>query len=358
LWSWPDRADKLYRISLARTQSDKGPREKYAMTKPGLHIAGMHGLGDCIHQRAIVRQLMRTHSVTLETSWASLYHDLVGPDLKLARRAVGLRTQAKNAQRESEKFSSLRFAYGMRHLRVAYSGSQVLASPSKTILEVMCNVTGTDYATADYRLPIPDAWSAGLFKKLGPLPAKASHRPWLVYRPLVARHEWRGSIQRNASPSAYAAIFDEIQIAGDFFVVSVADLEPGKEWLVGSSKADLTLHGGELVFEDMAALFSYSDLALTSSGFAAILAPAVSTPCISVIGGYEDPRCHDSGARFAPYLSIGPRAPCTCWTSRCARVCDKTTDLETARPRVREFVAQLEVEYPDARQDHATPVAP
>jgi len=299
----------------------------------------MHGLGDCLHQRAILRQLLQRHSIVLETSWPSMYHDLVPLGLRFARKGSGLRTQTKNSLREASKFTSIRFAQGMRQLRVAYGGSQVLETPSKTILEVMCNVTGTSFAEADYRLPVPDAWTSRLFEILGPLPAKASEKPWLVYRPLVGRHEWRGSIQRNADPATYAAIFNEI--SPQFFTISVADLEPGKEWLVGpETKPDLTFHNGELEFEALAALFKRADLVMTSSGFAAILAPAVETPCLSIVGGYEDPRCHDSGAKFAPYLAIGPRVPCSCWTSKCRQVCDKTMDIEAALPRVREFLAR------------------
>jgi hypothetical protein len=323
--------------------------------KSPLHVVGMHGLGDNLHQRAILRQLMQRHVVTLETSWASVYHDLCADGLKLARKRVGLRTQHKNAERESDKFSSLRYAYGMRSLRVAYSGQQVLQTPSKTILEVMCNVTGTSYADADYRLPIPHAWRAGLFAKLGPLPDKAAERPWLVYRPLVARREWHGSVQRNADPAAYATVFNEIQAAGDFFTISVADLEAGQEWIVGeNSKADLSFHSGELVFEDLAALFEEANLALTSSGFAAILAPAVGTPCISVVGGYEYPGCHDSAAKFAPYLAIGPKASCSCWTQRCGKICNKTVDLDAALPRVREFVSEVCKDQPHAPESDAS----
>jgi len=310
--------------------------------KPPLHFVGMHGLGDCLHQRAILRQIMQKYSVTLETSWPSVYHDLMADGLKLARRSVSLRTQHKNAERESDKFSSLRYAHGTRSMRVAYSGTQVLQVPSKTILEVMCNVTGTSYADADYRLPIPHAWRAGLFEKLHPLPDRAAERPWLVYRPLVGRREWTSSLRRNADPVAYAAVLNEIQAAGDFFTVSIADLEAGHEWVVGpDTKADLSFHKGELVFEDIAALFEGANLALTSSGFAAILAPAVGTPCISIVGGYEYPGCHNSASKFAPYLSIGPEAYCSCWTSRCNKICNKTIDLGAVRPRVREFVSEV-----------------
>jgi hypothetical protein len=296
-------------------------------------------MGDCLHQRAILRQLMQTRAVTLETSWPAIYHDLMAEGLRVTRRPVALRTQTKNASRESEavKFSPLH-QFTRAGMRIATPGQQVLQTQSKTILEVMCNVTGTNYSEADLRLPVPSAWQDELLRTLGHLPARAS-QPWLVYRPLVERPEWRGGGLRNADPVAYAALFNTIR--EHFFVVSVADLEEGREWLVGHQpEADMVFHRGELVFETLAALFSRAALVFTSSGFAAVLGPAVGTPTISIIGGYEDVRCHDSGAKFAPYLAIGPKVGCSCWTSACNKTCDKSLNMDEARASVLRFVAE------------------
>ncbi len=311
------------------------------MTLSPLHFQGMHGMGDCIHQRAIIRQLMKTRSVTLETSWPSLYHDLIAEGLTVVRRPVGLRTQAKNAAREADKYSSRHFLTRAT-ARMSYTGQQVLSAPSKTILEVMCNVTGTNFAEADYRLPVPQEWFGILSDVLGMglAPLIGAPKPLLVYRPLIARTEWRGSMARNADPAAYGELFNAIR--DRFFVISVADLVPDVEWVVGpDAKADLSFHQGELVTEALAALFSLADLVFTSSGFAAVLGPAVGTPTISVVGGYEDYRCHDSGARFAPYLAIGPVAGCHCWTSQCKRVCNKQIDIVAATNAIREFVSKI-----------------
>lgn len=308
----------------------------------------MHGLGDCLHQRAVLRQLLPYHDITLETSWPSIFHDL---PVRCIRRPVNLRTQKKNADRESDKFYPIHRVTGTKTLRISYVGKQVLAVPSRTILEVMCQTTGTAYDVADYSLPIPDEWTA----KLTGLPqwetlwrAKiASGKPLLVYRPLVARPEWRGSIARNADPPDYTKLFQTIR--DTFFVVSVADLEPGKEWLVGPRlRADATFHEGELHFEALAALFSLADIVYTSSGFAAILGPAVGTATISVVGGYETIGCHDSGRKLAPYLAIGPRGgQCMCWTSSCTKTCDKRLNMDQADEQVRGFLSEKRIQIWD-----------
>lgn len=291
-------------------------------------------MGDCIHQRAVLRQLLPTREVWLETSWPAIYHDL---DVHLVRRDVGLRTQQKNARREIAKFDGRDPPRGAERLRVAYTGGCVMETESKTVLEAMCYNTRTSFATADYRLPIPGEWFDDLAKVFDMAAVSRSGKPLLVYRPLVERPEWRGSVARNANVACYTHLFAFLR--NHFFVVSIADLAPGKEWIAGPQlKADVTLHEGELSFEALAALFKVADLVFTSSGFAAILAPAVGTPCINIVGGYEDPRAHDSGSRFAPLLTIGPREPCHCWTSACNRPCRKDIDMGEAVKEIASFV--------------------
>jgi hypothetical protein len=130
--------------------------------KPPLHIRGMFGLGDNLHQRAALRILAEDYSITLETMWASVYHDLVGPDFKLIRRSAALRTQLKNAEREAHLFAptppSLGAADGRRF---SYNTSTIEhRTKSRSILECMFAMIGIQdrYPEADYRLPVPQEW--------------------------------------------------------------------------------------------------------------------------------------------------------------------------------------------------------
>jgi hypothetical protein len=89
--------------------------------------------------------------------------------------------------------------------------------------------------------------------------------------------------------------------------VSVADLEPGKEWIVGPPfPADVCYHKGEFYFELLAALFKRADLIFTSGGFAAVLGAAVETPVISIKGGFEPASWHADCGKFSPYLAVTP----------------------------------------------------
>jgi hypothetical protein len=298
----------------------------------------MHGMGDNVHQRAVLRALMPNHSIWLETSWPCIYHDLVGPDLRLVRRPVALRTQLKNAQRESAKFEiGPAPHHKMPMIHMIYGRNSI--RPGGTILEAMFQRAGVGgaYKDFDYTLPVPVEWDTLLCERLGGTWAPINDgRPLLIYRPLVARPEWRGSIVRNANPDDYATVFAAIR--DSFFVVSVADLEPTREWIVGPRlKADLELHKGELPFEALAALFKRAACVYTSSGFGAVLAPAVGTPCISIQGGFEPASWHLDGVKHAPFLGIDPIKPCVCATSACTNPCDKKLDVQLAIAKVRLF---------------------
>lgn len=310
--------------------------------KPTLLVHGMHGLGDNIHQRAVLRLLMETYSITLETSWASIYHDLIAQGLKVVRRPTALRTQARNANRPTEAamFSPAPPAHHHHHsrIRIGYNTRDVIRTRTQTVLEAMlisANLAAR-VEEADYRLPLKQEWldaADALIASWKPT------KPILIYRPLTHRPEWPGASIRAANPECYAEIV--AMFRDEFFVVSVGDLEPGKEWVLGPQlRADVTLHKGELEFETLAALYHRAKLVYTAGGFSAILGPAVGTAVMSIGGGYEPPSWMSSGARFAPFLSVPTMHPCVCGSSSCRNHCEKLIDMVKARDLVQSFLAR------------------
>lgn len=294
------------------------------------HVRGMHGLGDNLHQRGVVRQLMQRQVVWLETSWPCVYHDLVGPRLHLVHKRSPVKTYSDNATREILSYSATPAPADAWPAKISYSPAQVRSAGS--VLGAMCAETQTDVAQADFRLPIPTEWAqrADVWMQRW-APAK----PLLIYRPLVERSWWGGCVQRNPDHAAYATLLRSIR--DRFFVVSVAALEPGVEWTVGEAiDADVQLHAGELDFESLAALTARAALVFTSPGFAVILSQAVGTPSCVVFGGFEESSSFSAGARFAPYLPINTVAPCNCFSH--AHACEKRIDLDAALPRLAAFV--------------------
>jgi hypothetical protein len=303
--------------------------------KLSLLVHGMHGLGDNLHQRAIIRALLkRDFHIALETSWPCVYHDLAGPDLRFIRKPVALRAQLKNGVREAAKFSSpILSHHSVRAVQITYNRTGIASSPSGAVLESMFAAAGIreDYADADFRLPIPPEWTA---------PTIETAKPIMIYRPLVVRPEWRGSGIRNADPQHYAELV--AMVRDSFFVVSISDLEPNREWIVGPQLiADASYDHGELSFESMAALVAKAALVFTSNGFPAILGPAVGVPTISVQGGFEPAAWLADGAKYSPYLGIDTLVPCVCGASHCDRPCTKALDMPRARAAVAEFVGKL-----------------
>lgn len=289
------------------------------MTPLVLH--GMHGLGDNLHQRALVRQLMASHEVYLESSWVAPYWDLIGAGLKVLRKETSLRTQAKNAEREAEQFWSGKPPESARHLQIWYRPEAVRRHGS--VLGAMCDGI-CDIAQADFRLPLPQAW---LDRADALIASWGSSKPLLILRPLVERKEWSGCATRNPDRAGYAALFAALR--DRFFVISLADLVDGIEWMVGAKiESDVAFHHGELAFEMLAALFARAALVFCSPGFAVILAQAVETPAICTFGRYERAYSFSAGARFSPYLGIEPINPCDDFRHDDSH--DKTIDLASA----------------------------
>jgi hypothetical protein len=299
------------------------------MDRPGLLLRGMHGMGDNLHQRALVRRLMKTHSVWLETSWAALYHDLIADGLHVLHKKTILRTQTKNAKREAAKFHKGPPPLKAAARQIHYTGAMVRKAGS--VLGAMLASVGLDTSDVDFRLPVPDEWLA----KADALIAKwRPTKPILIYRPLVVRREWHFT-GRNADERAYAEVFATIR--DRYFVVSIADLVPGVEWIVSDPvAAHVELHHGELEFERLAALVYRAELVFASPGFVVPLAQAVGTPVVCMFGGYENSASFSAGGTFTPYLGLDVINPCQCFVHN--HKCDKRMDVPKACAQLKVFI--------------------
>jgi ADP-heptose:LPS heptosyltransferase len=293
-------------------------------------VDGMHGLGDNVHQRAVIRHLLAAQPRTefwLKTPWPCLYHDLVGDRLHVVDPATSLRTQRKNSVREQARYVPP--PRTSRRQRVSYNLR--LVQKTGSVLGAMIRATlGHDIDDADFRLPVPAAWRDKADALIG-----RQHKPVMILRPLVERTEWRGCAARNPDPVAYAALYNGIR--DRFFSVSLADLVPGVEDLVTDLRADICLHKGELDIEAIAGLMAGAALTFCSPGFAVPLSQAVGTPVITVFGGFECSRSFSYGHRFAPTLGIDPINPCQCFSH--THACDKRIDLPGAHADIEEFIA-------------------
>lgn len=285
-------------------------------------LRAMHGFGDNIHQRAVIRELKRHgDTVAVETPWPQLCTDLAD-EIYLPERS--LRTQVKNMRRAAAKpadpsqFDKVyKNWYRSRDVRaVGYVGAM--------FAELNLRASRPDFSFA-----VPGEWAGKARAAIGDTGGK----PVLVYRPLVSRTEWDGCDSRNPDAAAYARLF-EIARKG-YFVVSVADLVPGVEWITSRAVvADKEFHKGELDIETLCGLFSLASLVFCSPGFALPLAQSVGTHVVCVYGGRENSTFYRQDDKT---LGVDTVRPCDCLSH--THACVKTIDVEKAARRVRVFAA-------------------
>jgi hypothetical protein len=292
----------------------------------------MYGLGDNLHERAIVRGLMRQgYRVFLRTPWPQLFHDMVGPRLHMRPSAARLRTQAKN-ETAATGYSDIPPHQNARRLKVWYTPDGVRKSGS--ILGAMMAGVGLQNEPHDFRLPVPAEWTS---KAQAWVDRWRPSKPIMLYRPLVERTEWGGCAHRNPDADAYEALVDSVR--SRYFVVSVADLAPGIEWISGGGiPADVRLHAGELDVEALVGLVKLSSLVFCSPGFALVMAQAVGTPVVCVHGGREDSAVYSAGAAYTPTLGIDTIKPCRCFDHHHA--CERRIDVPAAKIKLGDFVSQ------------------
>ena len=298
--------------------------------KPPIVVDGMYGIGDNLHQRAAIRELMKTHEVWLKTCHAAVWHDMVKQGLHLMLKPTSLRTQAKIIEREKGSFpKSSEPPAGAHGIKIWYRKDQIdLYGTIAHTLMHECGVSGTP----DFSFPVKPDWTARARELIANW--NPEQKPLMIYRPIVQRREWNGA-NRNPDPVAYEALYKAVK--DKFYVVSIADLKPNEEWIVGPEQpADLKIHDGSLPFEVMAGLFKEAALVFCNAGMAPVLAQAVGTPSIVVYGGRESFKTTQAaGAHLAPTLGIDPDRPCDCHTER--HNCNKKITLPPAIEKVTAF---------------------
>lgn len=278
-----------------------------------LYFDGMHGIGDNIIQRAFIKSLvLKGHQVWLKTPLPELYAGI--PHLYFVRSDTQLRTQRKNELRSVEFWRNepplpkQRLFYGNFHL--SRGG----------IFKAMEEQFGTKPVMMDLpSMPAP--------KLLLP-----EDKQIAVIRPTTERTEWH-----NASRGPLNKYIDQVaRILSDkgFYVVSVADTEPEKEWVPDMEPfADLKLNHGELTLLEMLGLIERSSICVTGPGVAMLAAIAYRRPILCIQGGcggsnhhskITDPGCMD----LSDSLFIYPDNYCMCQEMK--HNCDKTiSDLES-----------------------------
>lgn len=300
---------------------------------PAMVINGMWGIGDCLHQRGPLRELMKVKRVWLTTCNWHINSDLVDQGLNLIFDGnTRLRGQQLSISRERALFQTMepppRDAWRIK-LWYRKDGIDQYGS----ILETMyANCFIEPPPRMDFSWPIRPEWRDKAREMIASW--KLDGRPLLVYRPIVLRREWK-SANRNPEPKPYAELFEHARRG--YFVVSFAYLDAGDEEIVGAeAKVDLKFHRGEIPVEIIAAIVAEANLVFCNAGFMPVMAQAVGTPTIVVYGGRESFRTTQrAGAHLAPTLGVDIDRPCDCHSERHA--CDRTLTASRWIDKVTDF---------------------
>jgi len=219
-----------------------------------ISIKGMLGMGDCIYQRAFVREL--AGDVYLSTPWPQLYQDL--PNIFPVECSTRLRTQGKNIVSQPLDVWH-ETPEGARRMRIGYGDRPILKSFSDRL--------GVEAKIFD--LP-----------KFERLPIET---PYAIIRPVTVRSEWK-NVSRNPLDT-YVCKAAEILRACGFKTISVADLRPEEEWCDELPRCDLNFNGGELSFDKLMGLVRGAALVVGGIGWIVPAAIAANVPLISILGG-------------------------------------------------------------------------
>lgn len=216
-------------------------------------VNGMRGLGDNIYQRAFVQRLKGP--VVLETPWPELYSDI--PGVTFACPVTTLRTQLKNMARQRSWVPKSRYG---RQVTVRYGAEGIMRGMQEAF----------GVAPAPMSLP--------------PLPRPVVGGPYVIVRPVTLRTEWMADT-RNPLPEYVAQASEEAARRG-YTVVSVADLEFGKEFIVGEKPpAHLEFHEGQLDLLQLLALVAGASAVIGGIGWIVPACIAASVPALVVCGG-------------------------------------------------------------------------
>ena len=270
-----------------------------------IFVKGMQGLGDTIYQRPFVKALAKKHDkVYLETSWPEFFEDL--NNVYPVKSGTKLRTQSKNISKHGESrwfvppphIPTIQIRYGHKEMR------------TMSIPEAMYS---------HFRVT-PDNWDLPVLTK-SPIQGK-----YVVIRPPTVRTEWFNSA-RNCH-SEYMVRASNILREHGYTIISIADLDEGKEWLAGAEPyADVKFHNGELSVKEIIALVANASLVVASVGFMVPMTMALGAPFICIlggIGGHNAPEkiTHDLLAANNKVSWIEPDNFCKCVDMR--HDCDKT----------------------------------
>lgn len=299
-----------------------------------LQVTGMSGIGDAVHHRAIVRwYIEQGHRVWLETAYPEFFWDLRGDQLKLIP-IESTRLRHARANMASAEFDHEPVPSTAKRRVLWYKGSAVRRLG---YVGAMADIGKAGIGEGGFTLPIHPSWKHTAEIELSRVGYFDSGKPLLIYKPPSLRQEWLAPA-RNPDAMVMPALLEAIR--DRFFVISIANVAEGVEWIDGPTPAvDAEFNHGQLHPTTIAAMMVNATV-MTPPSFPLCIGRAVNAWTIGVFGGHE---LSDWYRPYTPmperFISIDPVSPCGCWNRQ--HSCDKTTDIPAAVEKVVSFCENL-----------------
>lgn len=245
------------------------------ITNPkAVRINSFHGIGDMIYVRPFIKELCnRDLEVYIDTSLPQLLKDC--KNIRLLRPNILWRTQLNNLSNNSNDINWYtgeipRFS-NTNIIDPLYNEEDLANSSVIHSFERKFNIS-FDNLELDY----PELISHGLN-----LP---TDKKIAIIRPVTIRAEWE--CESRAPLSNYIAWCSKILMDSGYYVISIADLKQGQEWLVDPAPpAHLCLYNQQLSIEKTLALIQSADVVVGGSGFIVPAAIAAKVPLFIIFGG-------------------------------------------------------------------------
>lgn len=308
------------------------------INKPTIIVRAYHGLGDSIYQIPVIEELSKQHKeVFVETPFPEFYAHL-GDNLYFLRPPETYRTQGKMMRNSSDPiwYSGKPLpedllmpiqlmpqpGYPLNHRPRSIRQDSIINFYYGQDNLAKYNIIGCFEKQAKIKLDSPIKFNMPEFLSN---PLIDTKKKIAVIRPPTDRAEWLSS-SRQCLPEYVNQACKILKDSG-YFTVSIADCEPGKEWLNGPEpEADLILHKGELSMGELLSLIKNASIVVGGVGWIVPATIAYNTPAVIVFGGrggYDCPsNITDVRMNLKNFNYIIPDYFCNCTSS--VHGCNKT----------------------------------
>ena len=241
------------------------------IVKEKLHVITYDGWGDSIYSRQIIRELSKTKEIYLQTSLPDIYRDL--PVKFIPNKSI-YRTQAKHITSDHITYSEL--PPDIPNVKLFYNEDL----QTSTVVSLLLKKAGLPLDTK-LEWDLPD-FKEELSRCNLNIP---TDKPLAIVRPATQRKEWHVST-RNPDPH-YINWCSFMLMEWGYHVISVADLEKNKEWLVNNQDvcAHQKFYSGEIPMLALFELMKEAKIVVGGSGFIVPASVSAGTNLFLISGG-------------------------------------------------------------------------